>query len=351
MLHDWHAEIIAIRAFNHFLLQECFRLTQSPESLSSFVRRREMDELSIENGLQPFAVREALKIHMYCSEAPCGDASMELIMELQDDPSPWPVPLKLESGIRPEALKGRSHFSELGIVRRKPCKFSRVCLRNGITDIAVARPDSPPTLSKSCSDKFALKQCTSLLSSATSVLICPSNAYCESLVLPVSQYSKTACDRAFGVEGRMKPVLGKRWLGGYAFRPFKTVTTTREFPFSRHNTTSKRNPPKGSNIAAVYNPFLQETLINGVLQGRKQSDLRGGSGLCNVQMWKLVFQIAAMMALPLLPKLQSFASNRQAKESELLEARRQVQKAVRQDALKGWIPNEGDVFEIAGDKS
>lgn len=126
VLHDWHAEIVAIRAFNHFLLHECFLLAQTPESLSCFVRRRRTDELSIEDGHQPFAVRENLKIHMYCSEAPCGDASMELIMELQNDPSPWPVPLKLGSESHPEALKGRSHFSELGIVRRKPCKFLQV---------------------------------------------------------------------------------------------------------------------------------------------------------------------------------------------------------------------------------
>ena len=123
VLHDWHAEIIAIRAFNHFLLHECYRLAQSAEDLSSFIRRREMDEISIENGLQPFAVRDKLKFHMYCSEAPCGDASMELVMDLQDDPSPWPVPLDLGTEIHPETLKGHSHFSELGIVRRKPCKF------------------------------------------------------------------------------------------------------------------------------------------------------------------------------------------------------------------------------------
>lgn len=119
VLHDWHAEIIAIRALNHFLLHECLRLALSPDNQSSFVRLRETNEQSAEKGFQPFALQDELKIHMYCSEAPCGDASMELIMNLQDDPSPWPVPLNLD----PETLKGRSHFSELGIVRRKPCKF------------------------------------------------------------------------------------------------------------------------------------------------------------------------------------------------------------------------------------
>lgn len=121
VLHDWHAEILTIRTFNNFLLHECLHLAQSPENQSSFVRRREIAELSIADGPQPFTIRENVKIHMYCSEAPCGDASMELIMDAQSDPTPWSIPLDMEPEIQPAALKGRAFFSELGIVRRKPC--------------------------------------------------------------------------------------------------------------------------------------------------------------------------------------------------------------------------------------
>lgn len=183
----------------------------------------------------------------------------------------------------------------------------------------------------------------------TSILISPSSVYLESLVLPVSRYDKQACDRAFGIEGRMKSVYGKKWNGGYVFRPFKTITTTREFAYSRQNMASKLNPSKGSNVTAAYNPYLQEALINGVLQGRKQSDPRGGSALCNARMWELVFQIAAVMAEPSLQRLQSFTSIRQAKESEVFEARSHVKKELRQDALRGWIQNEGDVHDFVRD--
>lgn len=120
VLHDWHAEVLAIRAFNHFLLQECLKILESHQSASSFIRRREGSEMSEVNGLQPFVLRENLQIFMYCSEAPCGDASMELVMEAQEDATPWPV---LENSFLEQIpiLKGRANFSELGIVRRKPC--------------------------------------------------------------------------------------------------------------------------------------------------------------------------------------------------------------------------------------
>ena len=120
VLHDWHAEVLAIRAFNHFLLQECLKILESQYYVSSFIRRRQESEMSEVNGLQPFALRENLKIFMYCSEAPCGDDSMELVMEAQDDATPWPV---AETPILEQIpmLKGRANFSELGIVRRKPC--------------------------------------------------------------------------------------------------------------------------------------------------------------------------------------------------------------------------------------
>ncbi|KAL8954326.1 MAG: hypothetical protein Q9183_007193, partial [Haloplaca sp. 2 TL-2023] len=121
VLHDWHAEVVAIRAFNHYLLQECLELALSPERQSPIIRRRDSHEISESDGLQPFSIREDLQLHMYSSEAPCGDASMELLMEAQVDATPWPV-AKLHSATQklPSLLRGRESFAELGIVRRKP---------------------------------------------------------------------------------------------------------------------------------------------------------------------------------------------------------------------------------------
>ena len=117
VLHDWHAEIIALRALNHFLLEECLRMTHSSEYNSGVLQWRDRDRKSL--SYPPFIIREDVKFHMYCSEAPCGDASMELVMEAQEDASPWPMEndMNCEQSL---TLPGRRNFSKLGIVRRKP---------------------------------------------------------------------------------------------------------------------------------------------------------------------------------------------------------------------------------------
>lgn len=69
-LHDWHAEILAIRSLNRLLLEECHALALSEKETSEFVRFREANELT-ESHFQPFALRDGIDLHMYCSEAPC----------------------------------------------------------------------------------------------------------------------------------------------------------------------------------------------------------------------------------------------------------------------------------------
>ncbi|KAK3100973.1 hypothetical protein LTR53_018656, partial [Teratosphaeriaceae sp. CCFEE 6253] len=140
---------------------------------------------------------------MYVSSAPCGDASMELTMRSQSDATPWPVPAVTattdEISDRNDDLPGRADFARLGIVRRKP-----------------SRADAPSTRSKSCSDKLALKQCTSLLSGVVSLLIHPTEVYLSTLVLPEREYVEEAVERAFGEGGRMGHVreVAGAWGGG-----------------------------------------------------------------------------------------------------------------------------------------
>lgn len=118
VLHDWHAEVLALRAFNHFLLQDCLSLLESRRE-SSIVLQRTLASRGYDFP-QPFSVREDVKIYMYCSEAPCGDSSMELVMNAQEDATPWPVASCETAKAATVELRGRENFSELGIVRRKP---------------------------------------------------------------------------------------------------------------------------------------------------------------------------------------------------------------------------------------
>jgi tRNA-specific adenosine deaminase 1 len=360
VLHDWHAEVLAIRSFNRFLIEECHSLASSQKKNSEYIRLRGQHERT-ESHFQPFALNADIKLHMYSSEAPCkckpyiifllqrliscifvgGDASMELTIAAQEDSTPWELPgvnESVSSSLHPlvsaskcspptpgALLKGRGYFSALGIVRRKP-----------------SRPDAPPTLSKSCSDKIALKQCTSLLSSITSLLISPSDCYLSSLTLPQSQYSAVGCSRAFSVDGRMKPVVGKDWENGYAFRPFKVLATSREFSYSRRTPLLPGEKLVPSNIFASYTPHHFETLIGGILQGRKQGDLKVASRVCNRKMWNLALEIATLVAAPSIERCLRVERYSDVKTSELLNGRRKVKVDVQYKALAGWVKNTGD---------
>ena len=198
-----------------------------------------------------------------------------------------------------------------------------------------ARADSPITLSKSCSDKLALKQCTSLLSSPLSLLILPENAYINTLLLPRDQYRQQACGRAFGPAGRMLPVVGWNWPAGYEFRPFQVKTTETDFPFSRKTAATNPYGCKGSNISAVWTPSHQETLISGVLQGRKQTDRRGASALSRVQIWNLLLETIPLVNVPTLRNILEM-SYQDMKTSKCLTHRRQIKLGVKNEALKGW---------------
>ncbi|KAL5116450.1 hypothetical protein ACEQ8H_005686 [Pleosporales sp. CAS-2024a] len=302
---------------------------------SPWIRKRCQDE-RLDNEAQLFTIREDVHIHMYCSEAPCGDASMELVMDAQEDATPWTsaprtvatmVSESMESAEEyPEALalRGRSHFAHLGVVRCKP-----------------SRSDAPPTLSKSCTDKLALKQATSLLSSVTSTLISPRNAYLDTLILPRSQYVPAACERAFSPTGRLKNVFSASWTGGYTWWPFDVKVTDGEFKWSRR-TMAPTDKAMPSNVSAVYTPAWQETVIGGVVQGRKQLDPRGASAICRRSMWKTAVQVAGLAGVPKLHQVLCKTSYQDMKQDEALAARRKVKDDMKADVLQGWVSNAGD---------
>lgn len=70
VLHDWHAEVVALRSINRFLLEECRKIALSKDQSSKYIRRRKADEITPSN-FQPFTIKEDVILHMYCSEAPC----------------------------------------------------------------------------------------------------------------------------------------------------------------------------------------------------------------------------------------------------------------------------------------
>ncbi|KAF7588466.1 hypothetical protein BBP40_005693 [Aspergillus hancockii] len=411
VLHDWHAEILALRAFNYWLLNECqsFLIQEQkyrelseknmPEEnkvpFSPYIRRRH------EDSSPPFELSPDLKIYMYCTSAPCGDASMELCMASQEDATPWKLPPKDDSE---ELLDGRGHFSRLGIVRRKP-----------------SRADAEATRSKSCSDKLALRQVSSLLSFESGLFVSTTeNAYLEGVILPEGEINRVGYERCFGEDGRMGKLKGRFWPDdqkdrggqryGYRFRPFNVLSIpTQQFeslwPFgksdpaagasSKTQKASTHRKAKPASVSASWTAApslplppsvvdngskslpklrgsktgLYENIINGVKQGNRAAEplARGASALSRAKLWGLSKEIAQLflgdidpgsgnevrmegrqltMELDVLKQVvdaQTYLKFK--KEPEVLTGPLKARKNAIQDAkkvLNGWKPNNGD---------
>lgn len=370
---------------------------------SPFIRRRANDAPEHDITWPPFEIQPDVRVYMYCTCAPCGDASMELCMAAQEDATPWEV-RRPDPEIGDGLLDGRAHFSLLGVVRRKP-----------------SRMDAESTRSKSCSDKLALRQVSSLLSWETSTLVAPTeNAYLAGLILPEDEISRVACDRSFGETGRMQALVGRTWpetpgsvTALYQFRPFEVLSVPEEeinvlwrFAKPKSRMTDEENTAiskkcKPSNTCAIWTSApsyshpcatilgtgiktlptlcrsktgLYETIINGVKQGNKATTPlpRGASCLSRAEIWALVREIVQWPAshscqddlleqepspglskgvgLPNLSFMQRCTDEvmtyRDVKRagSDLADPLRVRQQAIwdTKQILKGWISNAGD---------
>ncbi|EED20076.1 tRNA-specific adenosine deaminase, putative [Talaromyces stipitatus ATCC 10500] len=388
VLHDCHAEVLVVRALNYWLINECSAIIQQEQQDAAsgrdqikpkipFVRRRvntashDMDP--------PFEIHPDVKIYMYSTCAPCGDCSMELCMAEQEDPTPWVIsPATYEKGDQPILLDGRAHFSVLGVVRRKPC-----------------RADAEPTLSKSCSDKLALRQVTSLLSYPANIQIAPtSSAYIAALILPEEEISQVGCERAFGggPTGRMRALVGQTFPAtdasnsdiDYRFRPFEILPVPMDivvprWPFGKFRSDLANKAGKASkpgNISAVwiaspsslepyqvchtsqteYKPRISpestavvECIIGGVKQGSKlkSMSLRGASVLSRVKMWDIVHETCTRIGgedsrwQDILESRSYSDLKRNHSRFPWLVARSLAAKEAK-NVLKPWIPNSGD---------
>lgn len=158
------------------------------------------------------------------------------------------------------------------------------------------------------------------------------------MIVPQSQHLEPSSRRAFGAEGRMKPVVGKTWPGGFSYRPFDVRTTLVNFDLSRHHLSSFEVQLKSSNTSAVWTPHVQETLINGVLQGRKQNDPRGASAVSRKRMHDLGSCVSN--------QLDKYSASAVVRSDFIaISQRRLVKDDVTRMALKGWIRNCHDGSE------
>ena len=345
VLHDSHAEVLALRALSRFLLSEVYAVLERRDVayVSPFVCFRSVDLNHGHENLclyQPFQIRGNVSIWMFSTEAPCGDASMEILMgEKEGDVEPWD-----KEPATKEMLQGRGYFSALGKVRRKP-----------------SRGDAEATMSKSCTDKLTLKQVTSALCFPASLIIAPTeNAYLSGLVVPSTRYSEVGFRRAFGSNGRLASLPTSQLPPSAQFRPFKITVLPlgfEPFPFAKTDMTQRST--KAGNVSAVFikslhgsNKDINETILGGVKQGHRPfvNDPKKPSVVCRLKLWELVRSIIACIqeerstsAETRLELLRTRAATNYGElKASALNTHRRAAKEIVTKSLGRWPKNVGD---------
>lgn len=345
VLHDSHAEVLALRALNRFFLTEALAVLQNADVhyTSPFISLRS-SEVNQDNvnlcPQQPFEIRKSVSIWMFSTEAPCGDASMEVVMaEKEGDVEPWG-----KEPDEPDLLQGRGYFSALGKVRRKP-----------------SRRDAEATMSKSCTDKLTLKQVLSILSFPASLVIrATESAYLSGLIVPSTRYSEAGFRRAFGPSGRLASMQTRQLPPCLQLRPFKTYALAADFePFPFAKTGVAQQPLKVGNISAVFIKALHpcdveinETVLGGVKQGHRPfvNDPKKPSMVCRLRLWELVRSIISRIqeeeSIPANVKQELLHTGAATTYAEVkashLNAHRRAAKEIVTRSLGKWPKNSGD---------
>ncbi|KAK9464620.1 adenosine deaminase/editase [Lipomyces arxii] len=307
LLHDCHAEILALRGFNRFLINECIKMHDCPEYVSSIIMRNDSQR---QQQQRPFRLAATWKIYLIVSEIPCGDASMEQLgagtVEAWDTSS-----IKRDG----KPLRGRGYFSEIGVIRTKP-----------------SRPDAPISMSKSCSDKLALKQFTSALQTPTTLLIEP--VYLDGVVLPMHKFTYATMSRAFGKNGRLstyrEELLGS--TGTYTFQPFCYMTYSLQFRDAKESLDSdpRAKKSKPSNVSLLWVKGQDpESIVNGLKIGGRIS-----SSASRINMTRDAVRIVVD------------GSNQKYSDLKASVIDRQLIKKLGQNALGAWQSNVCDDFKL-----
>lgn len=295
LLHDCHAEILVLRAFNWFVIQECLKIYNGDTS-----------EI-LEDVGSGFKLKEGITFALYISEPPCGDASLEMLIDEADEK--WDHHTVLPGNV----LRGREDFTLKGRVRTKP-----------------GRRDSPLTLSKSCSDKLTLKQFTSILNGVTGFFVDPNGVYIKYLILPEEKADISALERCF--HERFNPLPNDT---GYSLHKIQIMQTSKTHSFAKDQ---PKHPP--SNISLIYVPEynFNESIVNSVKEGyytkRKVVRKNGESELSRYKLFK---------------SAQPLISPNDAKsyiEWKLMSKHYKKAKDSAIRAIGGWHPTATDDFEI-----
>ncbi|QLQ80034.1 hypothetical protein HG537_0D00340 [Torulaspora globosa] len=238
MVHDCHAEILALRGFNTVILEHINYLKENPLWNSDLIERRSTGS---------YALKSEWELALYVSTLPCGDASMIPLSKTAQAETDEYSKLSFEEGDRIQwidekirtIIRGRFNYGKLGVVRTKPGRY-----------------DSQITYSKSCSDKLCAMQIASVLNSLTWDLM-EVPVFLKYLVIPNESHSLDLC-RSF--RDRLAPM---------SYQPFEFLTCNSCFCGGKSDATDE---PSSMACVKLFTDVpnvdnIEQAILNGVRNG------------------------------------------------------------------------------------
>ncbi|CAI4039054.1 hypothetical protein SMKI_07G0210 [Saccharomyces mikatae IFO 1815] len=233
ILHDCHAEILALRGLNTVLLNHIKEY--NPANGSDFIQSN--DETP-----PRFKLKDNWELALYISKLPCGDASIDFLNDNCKNDHDFP---KIEdddefqyvnSSVK-TILRGNLNFNRKNVVRTKPGRY-----------------DSNITLSKSCSDKLLMKRLSSILNALNYELFVQP-VFLKYVVIP-------------GLENEVKHVLKQSFHDRLPNANHETIFMSCNTSFYDDKAGEEDVPSLMCSIKLFMNDHTnEEAILNGVKNG------------------------------------------------------------------------------------